>query len=69
MAKFGTFTIGSKEPLAEYEGHYMESEKELVRIFKQGSFEAGTYDPTHPAGALVAVIRLGPGQEIKKIAD
>lgn len=69
MAKFAAFMIGGSEALEEYEGHYMESEKELVRIYKQGTMDAGTYDPTHPGGALVAVLRLAPGQEAKKISD
>jgi hypothetical protein len=69
MAKFGTFTIGSLDALSEYTGDHMESEKELVRIYKQGSIEAGTYDPTHPGGSLVAVVRLEAGQEVKRIAD
>jgi hypothetical protein len=69
MAKFASFVIGGSEPLEEYEGHHMEAEKEFVRIYKQGTIDLGTYDPTHPEGTLVAVIRLAAGQEVKKIKD
>jgi hypothetical protein len=69
MAKFGHFQAGAATPLAQFEGDSMEMEKQFVRIYKSGSTDLGTYDPTHPTGTLVAAICLDKGQYVKKTSD
>jgi len=62
IAKFGLFKMGSLNPHSEYDGDYMQMEKEFVRILKHG---AGDF----PTSELVAAIRLERGYDVRKISD
>jgi hypothetical protein len=61
MAKFALFKMNSPNPFKEYEGDYMEMDKEFVKILNYGTME-------RPRAELVASIRLDKGFEVTKIS-
>lgn len=60
MAKFGLFQEGGTKPLNEYEGDYMQQDKEYVHIKK--NLSGGRVEQ-------VAAIRLREGTSVKKVSD
>ncbi|SRR6266481_4994238 len=60
MAKFGLFQEGGTKPLNEYEGDYMQQDKEFVYIKKKSGNPSVADDQ-------VAAIRLREGTSVKKI--
>ena len=60
MAKFGLFQESGTKPLNEFEGDYMQQDKEFVYIKKNT-----------PGGGVeqVAAIRMREGTSVKKISD
>jgi hypothetical protein len=62
MAKFGLFEVGSSmNPREEYDGEYLFAKDDMVCVMANGG--GGTGDKTY------AVIRLAPGQSVKKIKE
>lgn len=62
MAKFGLFVGAGKEPIQTFDGDYMRTEKDNVRILN------------HPKGSSVMPTevvshKLDKGQFVKKISD
>jgi hypothetical protein len=62
MAKFGLFNPGGKVPLNEYDGDYMQQDKQFVYIKKHSG------NPS-VADQQTAAIKLADGQSVKKISD
>jgi hypothetical protein len=62
MPKFGLFKAPAPGCLVEYEGDYMQMNKEFVEIRIRGT--AGM-----PTGSLVAAIRLDKGQDVRQLKD
>ena len=62
MAKFGLFQEGGTKPLNEYEGDYMQQDKEFVHIKKRSN-------QSSKADEHVAAIRLREGTSVNKISD
>jgi hypothetical protein len=60
MAKFGLFQAGGTKPLNEYEGDFMQQDKEFVYIKKNRA--NGGVEQT-------AAVRLREGDSVKKISD
>ncbi len=62
MAKFGLFQAGGTKPLNEYDGDYMQQDKEFVHIKKRSGDRAMADEQT-------AAIKLADGQSVKKISE
>jgi len=61
MPKYGWFKTSGAHPNVEYEGDYMQMEKEYVKIFKYSDDAGGT-------GRLFAAIRLDKGEDVREIS-
>lgn len=62
MAKFGYFTSPGGKPAAEFEGDYLQMDKQFVQVWK--------VDPSgERADAMVAAVHLDKGQYVRKLSD
>jgi len=59
MPKYGWFKTHGLHPNVEYQGDYMQMEKEYVKIYLYGDSGATSH--------LVAAIRLDKGQDVREI--
>ncbi|MGO8719978.1 MAG: hypothetical protein ACLQMO_12280 [Acidobacteriaceae bacterium] len=60
MPKYGWFKTSGLNPNVEYEGDYIQMEKEFVKIYMHGTGDL-------PSPKLVAAIRLDKGQDVREM--
>lgn len=62
MPKFGLFNSSTVKPLQEYEGDYIQQDKQFVYIWEKAK-------SPDEVGQQVAAIHLDAGQSVKVIKD